>query len=50
MKMISPVAAMSPPIISRTVPLAELNVVGSRWAASTSAKRLSAQKPYRSLR
>jgi hypothetical protein len=31
-------------IISSTVPWAELNTFASRWAASTSTKRLSAQK------
>ena len=41
MKMIRPVAAMSPPIISNTVPWAELNPRGSLWAASMSWKRLS---------
>ena len=32
------------PMSSSTVPCAELNVAGSLWAASTSSKRLSAQK------
>ena len=46
MKMIWPVPLMSWSMSSSTVPWAELNVAGSRWAASTSAKRLRAQKPY----
>src|SRR5690349_753828 len=50
MKMIWPVPLMSDPIISSTVPRAELNVVVSRCAFSTSSNRLSAQKSYRSLR
>jgi hypothetical protein len=35
-KMIWPVELRSCPIISSTVPFAELNVAGSRWAVSTS--------------
>ena len=41
-----PVSKVSGVIISRTVPCPEQNVTGSRWAASTSAYRLSAQKSY----
>ena len=50
-KIICPAAASDRgDIISSTVPWAELNVFGSRWAASTSSYRLRAQKSKRSLR
>ena len=50
MKIIIEPGTRSSPIISSTVPWAELNVAGSRWAASTSSYRLRAQKSKRSLR